>query len=147
MGKIVAVHFWTINDTLRQYVKCECCFELLVVTVLSVSHLVAFIRVTICAKYSANFQHGKERTDFIYKADIYNATMRYSVALMFLKGSTCHKIFSSSNETKPTDAEKYKSSSLKSDIMRAVANYALSVSLNFKQCSKLNPILIFGETA
>ena len=43
--KIVAVHFWNINDTLRQYVKCECFFELLNVTVLSVSHLVAFIRV------------------------------------------------------------------------------------------------------
>ena len=35
--KIVAVHFWTINDTLR----------LLVVTILSVSHLVAFIRVCV----------------------------------------------------------------------------------------------------
>ena len=43
--KIVAVNFWTINDTLRKYVECECFFELLVVMVLSVSHLVAFIRV------------------------------------------------------------------------------------------------------
>ena len=43
--KIVAVPFWTFNDTFRQYVNCECFFELLVVTVLSVSHLVAFIRV------------------------------------------------------------------------------------------------------
>ena len=46
--KIVAIHFWTINDTLRQQVKCECFFELLVLTVLSVSHLVAFIRVPRC---------------------------------------------------------------------------------------------------
>ena len=45
VGKIVAVHFLTINDTLRRYVDCECFFELLVVMVLSVSHLVAFIRV------------------------------------------------------------------------------------------------------
>ena len=45
--KIVAVPFWTINDTLRQKVKCECFYELLVVTVLSVSHLVAFIRVAV----------------------------------------------------------------------------------------------------
>ena len=43
--KIVTVHFWTINDTFKQYVKCECFFELLVVTVLTVSHLVAFIWV------------------------------------------------------------------------------------------------------
>ena len=50
--KIVAVNFWTINDTLRKYVECECFFELLVVMVLSVSHLVAFIRVEAVCLFS-----------------------------------------------------------------------------------------------
>ena len=54
--KAVAVNSWTsINDTLRKQVKCECFFELLVVMVRSVSHLVAFIRVSYVVEWDNIF--------------------------------------------------------------------------------------------